>query len=192
MIPEHILFSIASFLNFSFILDCFPHLFQNFAKHNKIELLDDKDLQSLTNYNCNFFIKHLVYYFKPSEEDNDKMESWLIQYKIKGGVVEIPFYWKGRQLIQISAICNKFKQVKVNVHSHRVNFKWNLNVLGNVFSSMKNKQFSFILNGGSLYPHIDCYFTAETIQALTLNNVFIFTNYNIPLLRSKVKEFYII
>jgi len=132
----------------------------------------------------------LVYHFKPSEEDNDKMDQWLIKDSIKGEVIEIPFIWKGRQLIQISSICNKFEKCKVNVHSHRVNFKWNLNVLGNVFSSMKNKHCSFILNGGNLNQEMDCYFP-ETIQALTLNNVHVSPNYNMTLLRSKVKEFLI-
>jgi len=188
MISEHVILIIASFLKFPFILENFPNLFKYFAQHNKVELYTSKDLELLITHKSNLFIKHLVYHFKPSEEENDKMESWLIQYKIKGGVLKIPFYWKGRQLIQISSICNKFEQVKVNVHSHRVNFKWNLNVLGNIFSSMKNKHCSFILNEGNLNQEMDCYF-AETIQALTLNNVHVSPNYNMTLLRSKVKEF---
>jgi hypothetical protein len=192
MIPDHVIFSIASFLSFSLVLEHLPHLFQNFAEHNKVELFCSKDLELLISHTSNLFIKHLVYHFIPCEEDNDKMESWLIQYKIKGEVIEIPFIWKGRQLIQISAICNKFNKCILQVNANRVNFKWNLNVLGNVFSSMKNKQCSFILNGGSLYPHMDCYFAANTIQSLTLKNVYIVPNYNMTLLRSKVAKFFII
>lgn len=190
MIPDHIILSIASFLNFSFIVHNFPHLFKSFAKHNKTELFHVNDLEVLIKQQYdNLFIRHLVYHFKPSEEDNDKIEYWLITHKIKGDIIEISFVWKGKQLLQIASICSRFRQVKVSVHSHRFTFKWNLNVLGNVFFSMKNKQCSFILNGGSLQPHTDCYVAADIIQKLTLNNVYISPNYNVANLSSKVKEF---
>lgn len=191
MIPDHIIFSIASFLNFTFILDCFPHLFQNFASTNKIELLDGNDLEKLIQFDCNLYIKHLIYHFKPSMEDNDKMDNWLLEHTIQGEFIEIPFIWKGRQLIQISCICNRFEQCRVNVYGKSRYFHWNINVLGNVFSSMKNKHCSFILNGGSLDLPMDSY-QAGIIQSLTLNNVSINPNYNIALLKSKVGKFFII
>lgn len=191
MIPEHILFSIASFLNFTFILDHFPNHFKTFASNNKIELLDSNDLEKLIQYDRNIYIKHLVYHFKPSEEDNDKMDNWLLEHNIQGDLIEIPFIWKGRQLIQISCICNRFEQCIVNVYGKSRYFSWNINVLGNVFSSMKNKHCSFILNGGRLDQPIDSYH-AGIIQSLTLNNVSINPNYNIALLKSKVGKFFII
>jgi hypothetical protein len=189
MFPDHIIFSIASFLNFSFIVQNFPNLFKNFAKHNKIELFDEKDLEILIQHNSNLFIKHLVYHFKPSEENNDAMETWLTTHKINGGVVEISFVWKGRQLIQIGSICNKFKKCVAHVNGNRANYNWNLNILGNIFYNMKNKHCSFILYGGNLSHEMHCYF-AQTIQSLTLNKVHVYPNYNMTMLRSKVNEFF--